>query len=224
MHDDGRGSLSDRLATFAERVPLLSAVLSRIDSRNVFAPAISVGLRLGAHTLVVGLALVWMLSLDRLSRALDRVEGFGKFTLLVALVALPAASVYVWALLHQRARRLEAGPMNSVWAIVLQLIGLATEIAALVVVLLLALEGIFTLIGGGDGADGLEAALWMLANGYERLFELFEPSSEFFSRLGGLLLTAGSVGLGFVILFAGYAFRDLVKAVYNYLRRRDEVD
>jgi hypothetical protein len=224
MRDEGRGSISERLAVFAERVPLLSALLSRIDSRTIFAPAVSVGLRFTGHAFLVGLALLWMLSLERLSRALDRVEGFGKFTLLVALLALPAASVYVWALLHQRARRLEAGPMNGVWPIVLQLIGLATEILALVVALLLALKGLFTLVGGGAGADGLEAALWMLATGYERLSELFEPSSEFFSRVGGLLLIAFSVGAGLVILLSGYVFRDLLRAFYNYLRRRDEVD
>jgi hypothetical protein len=215
---------SARLADLAERLPMMREVLNRIDSRRVFRTAASAGLRYVGHFFLVAFALSWFLSFERLSRALDRADGFGDVTLLISLLAFPVIAVYVWGLVQQRARRLEESEIASVWPVAIHLAGLATEVTALSVLASLSLKGIFTFLGGLDGGGGYDMALWLLGEGVDNLSELFESDSELLSRIGGLVLLVVAVAGGFFVLLGGYLFRDLIRLVYNYLRRRDEVD
>lgn len=209
-------------ARLAARIPILSRLLSRIDSRELFSSALSKVLRFVAHIGVATILLVWLRSLPLIG---DVRSGAPIVTaILVQLLALQTV-IFFWGLIIARADTIASSPTSNVITVMLRLWTLLGEVFALTATVTCALFGVAHILAGPDGDEAFALGLVMLpAKSWQELFggSGGKGAVEFSSRLNGLGLLLMSVVVGFLVLLVYYVVSDVYKLIYEFLLRKEK--
>jgi hypothetical protein len=213
-------SLQVRIAT---RVPAVAPLLARIDSRALFSRGLAQVLRLGATMGMALCVLIWARNLEWLTTVDESIKSF---TVFVNQVLGLVAVFYLWAIVTSRAHQLATARLTNVIGIFLKLVALVIELAAIGGFWSLTIFGVSKLLAGpeGEAAWGLALLVLPMKHGWQPLFGNSEPgvdpsALEVTSRLFGVGAIAGAIVFGFLTLLTGYFVKDVLRLIYEFLRR-----
>ncbi len=210
---------SDKLDDMMTKLPFVNDTLNDIDTRQLFVSGIVAMIRLIA---ILGLALGTVVLLAATVKAFggDRAEGgtkiLGGLVVLLGFVPL-VLSVMV---INRRSKQIEIPSGSTTIEAVIQtvktMLRMGIEVVAILVVFNLLVSGLVQFIMAES--DAVRYAMFSIMDAQQSFMSGGGSGEDSWlaPRLFGLVTMAGSIVIGFGILFGGYFGYDLLKIVYGW--------
>ena len=207
---------------FQAEIPFIKNLLERIDTREVFTNGTNQVIRgitllfLLLGSLVLLMAAFKSLTYDS-SNSYMEMSGVTKFFAALIDLSVFAALFSTASIILQRTTQIKDMENPTVIKIYFSIIRMTVEVIAFNCVLYLFVFGFLQVLLGVDSGAAIQLAVMSIPDAIQALLP---ESPEFWVRFLGLFSIVASFIAGFMVLFAGYVYHDVLHTIYTFFKRK----